>query len=221
MKTLAQIKKEGFEGMINQVVNADCFDILKLIPDKAVDLVLTDFPYGVNYEYDIYQDTEENLRNLIGKVMPEILRISKRALVTCGHTNIQKFPQINWIMGWFYGTTNARNSWGFTSWQPILVYGKDPYLENGMGARMDVIKDAHAPESWIKTEHGCPKPIQFWTKLLVRGSIKETDIILDPFLGSGTTAVACKQLGRRFIGVEISEKYCKIAEDRLRQDILF
>lgn len=49
----------------------------------------------------------------------------------------------------------------------------------------------------------------------------KSDIIFDPFMGSGTTAVACKQLGRNYIGCEISEKYCKIAEGRLAQDLLF
>ena len=47
------------------------------------------------------------------------------------------------------------------------------------------------------------------------------DLILDPFLGSGTTAVAAKQLGRKFIGIEINMDYCRIAEDRLRQEELF
>ena len=55
---------------------------------------------------------------------------------------------------------------------------------------------------------------------MITNSTKEGDIVLDPFLGSGTTALQCKQLGRNYIGIEISEKYCKIAEDRLRQDIL-
>lgn len=213
---------KSWEDAKNQVLCCDCLDLMKKMPDKCVDLVLTDPPYGVNYEYDLWQDTEENLKNLLEKVMPELLRIGKRVILTPGHTNIWKYPPSKWIMCWYYGTTNAWNSWGFTSWQPILVYGKDPYLENSMGARMDVIKDATAPEKWIKNVgHSCNKPITFWKKLLLRGSVKETDIIFDPFMGSWTTARACKDLGRNFIGCELSEAYCKIGEDRLRQDNLF
>ena len=51
-------------------------------------------------------------------------------------------------------------------------------------------------------------------------SSKPNDLILDPFLGSGTTAVACKKLNRRFIGIEISEDYVKIANQRLAQGVL-
>jgi DNA modification methylase len=94
-----------------------------------------------------------------------------------------------------------------------LCYGKDPYLANGLGARMDIIKDSHIPEQWI--EHPCPKSNHFIIKLLLRASVLQSDLILDPFCGSGTTCVAAKMLGRRYIGIDISPEYCKIARQRL------
>ena len=202
------------EDIINKVHNADCLTFMKELPDKSIDLCLTDFPYGVNWEYDIYNDTEENLKTLIDNAMPEILRVSKRALITCGHTNMWKYPEPKWIIAWVNSAGANRNSWGFTCWQPILAYGKDPYLENRLGARQDIIIKNEQSEKW---GHSCSKPLDFWKLLLLRGSVKENDIILDPFLGSGTTAVAAQNLKRNFIGIEISEEYVKIARERLRQ----
>ncbi len=69
------------------------------------------------------------------------------------------------------------------------------------------------------TGHPAQKPLEI-TKDIITWCSDKSDLILDPFLGSGTTAVACKQLGRRFIGIEINPDYCKIAEQRLAQEIL-
>jgi DNA modification methylase len=63
-------------------------------------------------------------------------------------------------------------------------------------------------------EHPTQKPVELM-KRLIKIHSKSNDLILDPFLGGGTTAVACKQLGRRFIGIEIREKYCEIARKKL------
>uniref|UniRef100_A0A6H1ZFC0 Putative methyltransferase n=1 Tax=viral metagenome TaxID=1070528 RepID=A0A6H1ZFC0_9ZZZZ len=202
------------EEIKNTIINGDCLEIMKQMPDKSVDLVLTDPPYGINYSYDKYIDTEENLKNLIKKAMPEILRIGKRVLLTPGINNIHKYPKPKWILSWVYKGGANYCSWGFNCWQPILAYGNDPYLENKMGCRSDVIHKEETPEKW---GHSCSKPLDFWKLLLLRGSVKENDLILDPFLGSGTTAVAAQFLHRNFIGIEISKEYCKIAEQRLRQ----
>jgi site-specific DNA-methyltransferase (adenine-specific) len=70
-----------------------------------------------------------------------------------------------------------------------------------------------------KKGHITPKPLELLKNILLHSS-KETSIVLDPFMGSGTTAVACKQLGRKFVGFEISEEYCKIIEKRLSQECL-
>ena len=61
-----------------------------------------------------------------------------------------------------------------------------------------------------------PQALPDW---FIRLFTKEKDIVLDPFIGSGTTAVAAKQLDRRFIGIDISEEYCRIARGRLKQAI--
>lgn len=69
-------------------------------------------------------------------------------------------------------------------------------------------------------QHPTQKPVELF-KYLVGTYSQEGQHVLDPFMGSGTTLVAAKQMGRNATGIEISEKYCKIAEDRLRQGKLF
>ncbi len=87
-------------------------------------------------------------------------------------------------------------------------------MVNGLGCRPDIIDRNETSDKSIK--HPCSKPVDLWQLVMLRGSINNNDLILDPFLGSGTTAVACKQLSRKFIGIEISEKYCAIAKERLQ-----
>lgn len=197
---------------LNKITCGDCLEIMKKLPDKCVDLVLTDPPYGVEFGYDTIEDTQTELKLLVDKFMPEALRIGKRVLVTCGNGNQHLYPKPDWTLAWVITAGVGQNKWGFTCWQPILAYGKDAFRENGMGARPDIISKNESSKDY---GHPCSKPIEFWKELLLRGSVKESDIILDPFLGSGTTAVACKQLKRNFIGIEISQKYCKIAQKRL------
>ena len=91
------------------------------------------------------------------------------------------------------------------------------------------LDDLRVPSSWQKfnlahgsekTEHPTQKPLALM-EYLIKTYSNEGDLILDPLLGSGTTAVAAKELGRRFIGIEIEHKYCEIANNRLRQEVLF
>jgi DNA modification methylase len=102
---------------------------------------------------------------------------------------------------------------GFNVWEPILFYGK-------LGKRV-------GQDGWIHPigaqaglgEHPCPKSQSFWKRLMLAVS-DEGNSILDPFLGSGTTTQVAKELNRKAIGIEINERYCEIAANRLRQEVL-
>ena len=91
-----------------------------------------------------------------------------------------------------------------------------------------VINDDYYPESILRIsgasmrserQHPTQKPVELM-EYLIRTYSNENELILDPFLGSGTTAVACKKLNRCFIGIEISPEYCAIAKQRLKQGVL-
>ncbi|MBU2061718.1 MAG: site-specific DNA-methyltransferase [Bacteroidetes bacterium] len=196
------------------IYNVDCRTALKSFTPGQFDLCLTDYPYGVDVAYDGYDDSQQNLLELINDTMPDIVRVSKRTLIASGTENLFLYPKPNWILCWYVKAGAGVNRWGFTTWHPILAYGKDPYLENRLGSRADSIESTASSE---KNGHPCPKPLATWKKVLLRGSVNTTDIILDPFMGSGTTLLAAKQLGRKAVGIEQSQKYCDIAIERLSQ----
>ncbi|MFA6000193.1 MAG: DNA methyltransferase [Candidatus Paceibacterota bacterium] len=201
-----------FNMNINKIINGSCIEVMRQFPDKSIDVIITDPPYGVGMEYDIYEDTKENLKSLVDAFFIEAHRITDLIVITPGNENQSIYPQPTWTLAWIIDAGVGRCKWGFSCWQPVLVYGKDPYLKNGMGARADIIKDNSKSSS---KEHVCAKPLTFMQKLIDRVSVNKDDLILDPFCGSGTTCVACKIMGRRYIGIDMSENYCKVAEERL------
>jgi DNA modification methylase len=120
-------------------------------------------------------------------------------------------------MGWFYGSGLFRCPWGFLGWQPILVYGKDPYLARGLGARPDSTHLNASDGDTKDSGHPCPKPNKFWDWLLERCSPEKGEIVYEPFCGSGITIVACERLGRKCRAIEISPAYCAVAIERFYQ----
>lgn len=197
------------------IYNADCRDVLPQL--EPVDLVLTDLPYGNGTAYGTFDDTPENVAVLVQNVMPLLLRVSKRVLITPGVANIHSYPKPDWILSWTTPAGAGSGPWGFCCWQPVLAYGKDPYLAEGLGRRPDAKEMTYTS---AVNGHPVPKPIEVMRWLVARGSVKQADTILDPFMGSGTTLRAAKDLGRKAIGIEIEERYCEIAVKRLAQGVL-
>ena len=188
----------------------DCLEILPTL--GKVDAVVMDPPYGNGTEYgESYKDTEDEVVKVISQVIPWAQENALRCLVTSGNQCQHLYPRPRWTLAWVTPAGAGSGPWGFSCWQPILAYGSCPYLASGKGRRRDIIMHTESSE---KNGHPCPKPIKFMKKLIERASLAG-DLILDPFMGSGTTGVACAKLGRRFIGIEIEEKYFDIACKRI------
>jgi DNA modification methylase len=194
-------------------------DCRELLPGLRFDAIVTDAPYGVGIEYGAFDDTPLSVRALAADIEPH-LRAATRAAVFCGVPQMWLWPQPKWVLCWSYApATNAFSPWGYAQWQPILVYGSDPYLARGLGPRPSVLTYFPPPQTFVSTGHPCPKPLHVMTWTILRCTA-EADTILDPFAGSGTTLVSAKLEGRRAIGIEIEERYCEIAAKRLAQGVL-
>jgi site-specific DNA-methyltransferase (adenine-specific) len=197
-----------------ELFHANCIDVLRDMADKSIDCIVTDMPYGIGVDFGDYCDNLENLKTLIDLALPEMRRVGRRVVITPGVRNLFCYPEPTWTLGWFFGG-GARGRWGFNHWQPIIVYGADPLHRLKM-MHTDVIR-ATSTALADRTEHPCPKPLSFVRKLINRVAPSPADIILDPFMGSGTTGVAAIQLGHKFIGIEINGDYLAIAKRRIAQ----
>ena len=124
------------------IICGDSLEVLKTLADKSVGLLFADPPYGVNLGYDNFDDTEENVRVLVEKFMPEALRVADTVAITPGVRGIDWYPKPTWTLAWINRAGAGRSPWGFSCWQPILVYGKDPFLAKLLGGRGDLIEDS-------------------------------------------------------------------------------
>jgi DNA modification methylase len=196
--------------------------LMPTIPEGKVDVVVTDPPYGIGFPYLSYEDTRESLQQIIKWFIPQALRIAKqRVVVLCGPTQISLYPQADWVGAVTWNTTGSHGKCGFNQWTPVLIYGKD--VEgfariNGM-LKSDVLPiNGGAGVGFQRSErekrHTCPKPLNMMCLILHRYTLPG-DVVLDPFMGSGTTGVAAKMTGRKFIGIERDVEYFDLAKRRI------
>lgn len=208
------------EQYINKIINADCLDILRKLPDKCVDLVLTDPPYGINVSATgkwggdnlaVATDyCKKDWDNMIPSkcVFDELLRVSKHAIIFGGNYFVEYLSNSPCWIVW-----NKLNSGNFAdcelAWTNFKsAVRKYDVLWNGM-----IKTPSERHEIRI---HPTQKPVTLFKKILVDYS-KENDIVLDCFSGSGTTAVACHNLHRRFICIERDKEYYRASCERLEQ----
>ena len=201
-----------------------CGDCLEILPTLGkVDAVVTDPPYGINFPYLSYSDTRENLVGLIANIVPACISAASRVIVLCGPTQIGLYPQPDWVGCVTWNTTGSFGKYGYNQWTPVVCYGKDV---RGFGSVNGVLKSDTAKISggggvgFMRGEHEkkhtCPKPITVMQPVVQRYT-EPTALVVDPFMGSGTTGVACVKTGRKFIGIELDPAYCEIAKQRIEK----
>lgn len=191
-------------------------DVARLMNGEKANLCLTDPPYGLGdtqsekNNYAQYDDTKDNLINLVAVFLPIAQSIAPVVVLTPGNGNARLYPDPKWTMAWFTPAGAGSGPWGFCCWQPILCYGTDPKLSKGKGRHPDAIVHTEAAE---KFGHPCTKPINFWKWLMERTS-ELAELIYEPFSGSGTTLIAAEMTGRCCYAMEISPLYVQVALDR-------
>jgi site-specific DNA-methyltransferase (adenine-specific) len=226
--------------LLNKIHNLDCLDFMRSLPDKCIDLVVTDPPYDISdskpgnselmslgkYNADNFAELKNGFD--VEVVFSEIVRIQKKVncFIFCANKQIAEIMTIA-QRGGYYVTLlvwNKTNSAPFANgvWRQdaefiVHVRESGAYFEGNAEEKRKVVQMPTNPSQF---GHPTEKPLNLIMKYVLIGS-KEGDIVFDPFMGSGTTAVAAKQLGRKFLGCELSEKYVAIANERLRQDYLF
>ena len=196
----------------------DALELLKQIPDKSIDLVVTDPPYGMNFRSN---RRKEKYDKIIGDdefpmwIFDEFFRVSRKAVyIFCRWDNIYDLPKPKSLISWVKNNHSSGDLFHehARKWEAICFY---PMEEHKFIKRTpDVVNNKKTGNKFHPTQ----KPTDL-IEHLIRSN--EGQLILDPFMGSWTTAVSCQNLKRDFIGCELDKDYCEIGKRRLRQKTLF
>lgn len=207
--------------MINKVFNEDCLETMKRMPDKSVDLVLTDPPYGIGMDGKVgingagkakeYQSKNWDKSTPSKEIFDEIIRVSKNQIIFGANHFIDKipYPSSCWL---FWDKDNkesffADGELAWTSFKTAVRVYK--FRWHGMLQQDMANKE--------ERHHPTQKPVELFKMILRDYAVKnDYKTIYDPFMGSGTTAIACKSLGLNYIGSELDKDYFEIIQKRLQ-----
>ena len=219
---------------MQQIIAGDCLEIMKRMKSESIDLVVTDPPYLINYRSrsknrnNQFRAPIKNDDNpaLLTQAIPEIYRLLKpnSALYCfCSPNTVELFKShiatffiiknlIIWVKNnWSSGDIKAQ----YAKQYEIVIYANkgrrllsgsrltDVWFFNRVAGRMQL--------------HQNQKPVDLIARMIEKSS-KTGDVILDPFMGVGSTLCAAEKLGRHAIGIEIETRYCEIAKKRLHKD---
>lgn len=217
-----------------ELLNADCndvfFDVLRRYENVVV---VSDPPFNIGYHYNNYSDKlpENQYFEMLGLLFgntPSVVIHYPEALYRLA-VHIGKAPEK--VVAWVYNSNTAKQHRDIAFWnvKPDFNQVRQPY-KNPKDKRIQKLiaagkSGARLYDWWNinqvknvsndKTAHPCQMPVEVMKNII--GILPEDVVIVDPFMGSGTTGVACVELGRQFVGIEIDPDYFKIAQKRIAE----
>lgn len=215
------------------IYHGDCREIL---PQLSADAIFTDPPYGIGIKYGKGSDDSRSDYWPWMREMVEIMRACASMVVFTHRVKaLSEITDWDWIGVWrkrFSAGSRLGNSMVLPHWEPIFMYGihqagtTSSYTDDVWEynpERSGVTRNAgFGREGWAKNEgadHPAPKPLGLYRDL-IESLGQNATTVLDPFMGSGTTLRAAKDLGRHAIGIEIEERFCELAAERMGQEVL-
>jgi site-specific DNA-methyltransferase (adenine-specific) len=252
------------EDFINKIICGDCLSIMPEIPDKSIDMILCDLPYGTTaclwdtiIPFELLWKQYKRIIKDNGAIVLTASQPFTSALVM-SNPNMFKYE---WIWEKAVGSNFATTKFmPMKEHENILVFGKgktiyNPQMQKRKGTGLERVGSPYYSNSdkggefinkmsrnnaggkyselrvpstvqyfnnrdkYSRGLHSTQKPVALF-EYLIKTYTNEGDLVLDNCAGSGTTGVACKKTGRKYILIEKEEKYCKIAQERLRQEVL-
>ena len=222
-----------------QLYNGDCLEVLANIADNSIDLVVTDPPYkttsrgssgnsGGMFQKDINKKGRVFAHNDItikdyARELYRVLKEGSHCYVMTNHKNLQDMLNtltdigFNFIKCLIWDKGNKIMGQYYMSQFEYIIFlrkGKGVKINNCGTSDLISVPNKKTKDLNGNNIHDTEKPVELM-KILIENSSNEGDTILDPFMGSGTTGVACKELSRNFIGIELDKQYFDIAESRI------
>lgn len=219
---------------LNYIDNRDCLEGLKDVPDKSVDLIVTDPPYGINYKSGRIKDKSRRLGGILNDQSP-FLTFIKPAMEKLKPTGAM-FIFTRWdvqqafidavtsnggrvknVIIWDKGAHSMGDlmaAYG-SKYESILFAPGSEFRFPGKRPQ-DIVAVPKVPAA--KLVHPNEKPVALIERLIIDAS-RTGATVLDAFMGSGTTAAACIRTGRNFIGFELDERYHAIAQQRIADTV--
>ena len=213
-----------------KLMKGDCLELIQQIPEKSIDLILTDPPYGIDYQSNRIKDKTKRKGKILNDKEPFISFITQLKRIIKDTGSIMIFTR--WDVQQITIDELKNNNFSVKN---VLIWDKMIHgmgdLKRSFGNRYESIifcaeKDFRFPEKRPQDiiqerkvmpkdlQHPNEKPIKL-LETLIKYTTKEEDTILDLFMGSGTTGIAAKNTNRNFIGFELDEKYYNLALSRI------